>query len=52
MADLYNRYCDREEDSGRECGETEESFVVFPVFGFVCMGAWVSWLLRIAIAIM
>ena len=43
LADLYERYCDRLEDSNLECGDTDEKFVVLPIFGFVCMGAWVSW---------
>ena len=43
LADLYERYCDRLEDNKLECGDTEEKFVVLPIFGFVCMGAWVSW---------
>ena len=41
LADLYNRYC----ETGIDCNETEEKFIVLPVFGFVCMGAWVRWLL-------
>ena len=43
LANLYERYCDRRlEDVGSECGDNDEKFVVLPIFGFVCMGAWVS----------
>ena len=44
LADLYERYCDDIEDRlGGECSDNDEKFIVIPVFGFVCMGAWVSW---------
>ena len=43
LADLYERYCDNIEDGGGECSDDDEKFIVIPVFGFVCMGAWVSW---------
>lgn len=43
LADLYERYCDNIEDAGGECSDDDEKFIVIPVFGFVCMGAWVSW---------
>ena len=42
LANLYSRYCD-EDDTGNDCGDTEEKFIVLPVFGYICMAAWVSW---------
>jgi len=41
LADLYRRYCG-EDDGGFDCGNTEEKFFVLPLFGFICMAAWVS----------
>lgn len=42
LSDLYERYCDRQDDRGQDCGDIDEKFVIFPVFGFICMSAWVS----------
>ena len=41
LGDLHSRYCD-EDETGNDCDETEDGFVILPIFAFVCMGAWVS----------
>jgi len=41
LADLYSRYCD-EDETGIKCEDDEKKFIVLPVFGFICMSAWVS----------
>ena len=42
LANLYSRFCDNREDGGEDCNENDERFILLPVFGFVCMCAWVS----------
>jgi len=38
IANLYTRYC----DDATECQGYEHKFIMFPVFGFFLMVAWVS----------
>ena len=40
IANLYTRYCDREENECQE--DVEAKFIIFPVFGFIIMAIWVS----------
>jgi len=43
IANLYTRYCDRQEDRGSECDDdVDAKFTVFPVFGFFILVVWVS----------
>ena len=40
IANLYTRYCDREENECR--GDVEAKFTIFVVFGFIILVIWVS----------
>ena len=43
LANLYSRFCDEREEVEREdCNENDQRFILLPVFGFICMCAWVS----------
>ena len=43
IANLYTRYCDRQEDNGGECDDdVDGKFTIFPVLGFAILVVWVS----------
>ncbi|XP_065884153.1 uncharacterized protein [Dysidea avara] len=40
LADLYRDYCDKLDDRGDECTDTDERFIATPILGFCTLVGW------------